>query len=197
MKLAILFFILCSTVFLVSGRRHSRGHRSSTLFVSENPTGIDYLLRQKPWMHHKKSSNSPHYHVFDEDSFWKLCSNPENDLVEVNEFQLNPSAPLRGEEIELLFQGKLKREIIAGSYAIATVKLGVIQLFRGKLDICEELKQGYSDYRCPVKPGNIEVDAKVVIPQEVPPGEYNIHLEVFTEKDEKMICLDMKLKLKV
>ena len=57
-------------------------------------------------------------------------------------------------------------ETISGGTVEATLKVDGIQVYSGKFDVCDSLKQG--NFSCPLPAGNYEVKESTKIPEIVP-----------------------------
>ncbi|KAJ3022565.1 UNVERIFIED_CONTAM: Phosphatidylglycerol/phosphatidylinositol transfer protein [Siphonaria sp. JEL0065] len=122
----------------------------------------------------------------------ELCGS-SSDVFQPSKIAMNPDPPKRGEKLDVTVIGELSEDVVDGAYINVIVKIGVIKLYQGKLDLCEE--SGKIGHPCPIAKGHQEVFHSVDIPREVPPGKYNIAVKVFTADDKPLTCLNIKIKL--
>ncbi|KAJ3022871.1 UNVERIFIED_CONTAM: Phosphatidylglycerol/phosphatidylinositol transfer protein [Siphonaria sp. JEL0065] len=122
----------------------------------------------------------------------ELCGSP-SDVFQPTKIAMNPDPPKRGEKLDVTVIGELSEDVVDGAYINVIVKIGVIKLYQGKLDLCEE--SGKIGHPCPIAKGHQEVFHSVDIPREVPPGKYDIAVKVFTADDKPLTCLNIKIKL--
>jgi len=121
----------------------------------------------------------------------KLCSSPSADLVEIKRVDLTPSVPQRGQNLTVDAEGTVKQRIEEGAYVLLDVKWGMIKLIHQKVDFCEQLKE--VNETCPLEKGVMKVYKEVAIPQQVPPGTFDVHAEVFTKDDVRITCITAKV----
>ncbi|KAI9343504.1 ML domain-containing protein [Obelidium mucronatum] len=132
----------------------------------------------------------------------ELCGSP-SDVFQPSKLAMNPDPPKRGEKLDVVVIGELSEDVVAGAYINVVVKLGIIKLYQGKLDLCEE--SGKIGHPCPIKQGHQEVFHTVDIPREGPTGinsspfcflgKYDIAVRAFTNDDKPLTCLNIRIKL--
>ncbi|SMN20243.1 similar to Saccharomyces cerevisiae YDL046W NPC2 Functional homolog of human NPC2/He1 [Maudiozyma saulgeensis] len=119
-----------------------------------------------------------------------LCDLEEKQLLDISSVVLSPNPPERGNELVITAKGEIKTTIKDGAYVDVEVRLGYIKLLTQTFDLCEVLKENdVNGLTCPVKPGIYDLEKKVDIPDEVPPGKYTILARAYTADDDLLACI--------
>ncbi|KAI8801826.1 putative Phosphatidylglycerol/phosphatidylinositol transfer protein [Cladochytrium replicatum] len=121
------------------------------------------------------------------------CVPDEEALFILDALNLNPDPPVRGQQLSFEVRGTVKREVVNGTYVDIKVKYGIIQLYSGRLDFCEQMATLGEE--CPFKEGEVVVAKSADIPGWVFPGTYTIHSEAYTPDGTLITCLDGVVKL--
>ncbi|KAL6239249.1 hypothetical protein BDW75DRAFT_154627 [Aspergillus navahoensis] len=120
----------------------------------------------------------------------EYCSEPSGDLLEIQSVDLAPNPPKAGTTLKVKAAGNLHERIQAGAYVILEVKYGLITLLRQTVDLCEQLTN--VDLQCPLEKGPMVLTKEIQLPQQIPPGRYTVHADVYSNDDERITCLDAK-----
>lgn len=112
---------------------------------------------------------------------------PDTDLIVIQNLEISPNPPERGQNLTISATGLVKEDITAGAYVEVEVKYGLIRLLRQTLDLCEQTEK--VDLACPIKEGQITLERVVELPKQIPPGRYTVNAKVFTEDDREVTCL--------
>ncbi|KAJ2897084.1 Phosphatidylglycerol/phosphatidylinositol transfer protein [Zalerion maritima] len=123
------------------------------------------------------------------DSPLELCSSKEHDddIIKIQKVDLVPNPPLAGETLVINAIGTVEKTIEEGAYVLLQVKYGLIRLISTKADLCEQISN--VDMDCPVEKGVVSIVKTVDLPNEIPPGKYNVFADVYTKDDEPVTCL--------
>ncbi|KAJ3182997.1 Phosphatidylglycerol/phosphatidylinositol transfer protein [Geranomyces variabilis] len=117
----------------------------------------------------------------------------EADLFHPESITLTPDPPRRGENLNVDIKGTLDETVDKGAYADVRVKLGLIKLVDTRLDLCDETKK--IDRECPIEKGPLNVNTDVKIPGEIPPGNYQVHLDLTNFDGKHIGCFQAKFRL--
>ncbi|KAI8594014.1 ML domain-containing protein [Geranomyces variabilis] len=117
----------------------------------------------------------------------------EADLFHPESIILTPDPPRRGENLNVDIKGTLDETVDKGAYADVRVKLGLIKLVDTRLDLCDETKK--IDEECPIEKGPLNVNTDVKIPGEIPPGNYQVHLDLTNFDGKHIGCFEAKFRL--
>ncbi|CAG8635869.1 5150_t:CDS:2 [Ambispora gerdemannii] len=117
----------------------------------------------------------------------KDCSTTD-DILAIEYITLNPDPPIRGHVLNIKAAGNLNETIDQGSYVDVLVRLGLVQLYKGKLDFCKEIEQNFK-LKCPLKKGMHKVDSDVNVPKEIPMGKYTVDAQAYTKNGRRIACL--------
>ncbi|KAL4979958.1 Phosphatidylglycerol/phosphatidylinositol transfer protein [Aspergillus desertorum] len=120
----------------------------------------------------------------------EYCSEPSGDLLEIQSVDLAPNPPKAGTTLAIRAAGNLHERIEAGAYVVLEVKYGLITLLRQTADLCEQLTN--VDLQCPLEEGPMVLTKEVQLPQQIPPGHYTVHADVYTKDNKRITCLDAK-----
>ncbi|KAI8593693.1 ML domain-containing protein [Geranomyces variabilis] len=137
------------------------------------------------------SSSSSIYILGDTGSIEKCGS--DADLFHPESIILTPDPPRRGENLNVDIKGTLDETVDKNAYADVRVKLGLIKLVDTRLDLCDETKK--IDRECPIEKGPLNVNTDVKIPGEIPPGNYQVHLELTNFDGKHIGCFEAKFRL--
>ncbi|KAI8835674.1 ML domain-containing protein [Chytriomyces cf. hyalinus JEL632] len=122
----------------------------------------------------------------------EICSSPE-DIFSPQRIDMNPDPPKRGAQLDVAVVGELSETVLDGAYIKVIVKLGIIKLYDGTINLCEEA--GKIGHPCPIEKGHQEVFHTVDMPREVPPGKYDIDVKAFNNDDKPLTCLKIKFRM--
>ncbi|KAM0683854.1 hypothetical protein MDAP_000591 [Mitosporidium daphniae] len=127
---------------------------------------------------------------------WQSCG-VESDSFQLNALSISPDPPIRGQKFTLSIKGHLSNAIGPEDVAKVVVKYGGFTLVSALFNICENLgKLNPSEFKCPISAGPFDISHSEVLPIEVPPGKYNIHVEAFSSSQfSGIFCLDLDLKI--
>lgn len=125
------------------------------------------------------------------------CGSPDF-VFQPDHITLSPDPPRRGEQLTVEVSGTLTEDVIVGSYADVTAKLGLIKLYGKRLDLCEESSNIGKE--CPYKEGPQTVRHVVDIPREIPPGKYSITVRAGTnavnpDADKPLACMNIQFRM--
>ncbi|TDL28316.1 hypothetical protein BD410DRAFT_737528 [Rickenella mellea] len=123
---------------------------------------------------------------------WIDCGDP-SDIIELHSIKVTPDPPQPGKNLTVAVTGYVRETIEEGAYADVTVKLGLVKLLQKEFDVCEEARNADASVRCPVDPGEYEVEQTVELPKEIPPAKFTIMVRGYTPEDEPMVCVDIKV----
>ncbi|KAJ3060183.1 Phosphatidylglycerol/phosphatidylinositol transfer protein, partial [Rhizoclosmatium hyalinum] len=112
------------------------------------------------------------------------------DVFAPETLSMSPDPPKRGARLDVAVVGSLSEDVLDGAYINVVVKLGIIKLYQGKLDLCEE--SGKIGHACPIAKGRQEVYHSVDFPRE---GTYDVAVRAFTVDDKPLTCLNIRIKL--
>ncbi|KAJ4413585.1 Phosphatidylglycerol/phosphatidylinositol transfer protein [Gnomoniopsis sp. IMI 355080] len=128
------------------------------------------------------------------DNFLTLCDGDHTgDIVSIDNLDLSPNPPARGQNLTVDAAGTIKSEVNAGTKVSVRVKLGPTTVYRKKFDLCKEFeKVGGS---CPISSGTPRVVKTFKIPKQVPKGRYSAHVNVVAADGSPITCLEGKFKL--
>jgi len=123
------------------------------------------------------------------DSPLKYCdASRDDDIIVIDKVDLSPNPPEAGKELIIEATGTVKEQIEEGAYVKLQVKYGYIRLVNMQADLCEQI--GNVDLECPIEKGVLTVTKSVELPNEIPPGKYTVHADVFTKDGDHITCLD-------
>lgn len=112
---------------------------------------------------------------------------PDTDLIVIDNLEISPNPPERGQNLTITATGTVKEDILEGAFVEIEVKYGLIRLLRQTLDLCEQTAK--VDLACPIKEGQVTLERVVQLPQAIPPGRYTVNAKVFTEDEREVTCL--------
>jgi len=122
------------------------------------------------------------------------CGEPD-DILTVKYMNFDPNPPIKGDNLTFEFQGFLKEEVGEGSIVELSVKYGAIKLLNKKYDLCELAPQ--IDKECPLQAGEITIQKTVQLPDDIPPGKYNVLAKIHTADDRPVACVNGVVVFKV
>ena len=93
-----------------------------------------------------------------------------------------------GTNLTITASGTFSKDVEQGTKVLLQVKYGLITLIKQEADLCDQI--GNVDLECPLKKGPMTLTKQVKIPKEVPKGKYTVSADVYTEKGEKVTCLN-------
>lgn len=115
------------------------------------------------------------------------CDALQPQLLNLQRLVIDPSPPVKGENLTFIATGHLAQDVSDGAYVEVDVRYGYIRLIHQTYDLCEEVKN--VDLECPIKKGQQVILKKVEIPKEVPPGKYSVVARAYTAEDVLITCL--------
>lgn len=129
------------------------------------------------------------------DSPIEICDAATPQLLRIDEINLLPNPPARGENLTIEASGFLSEDVGEGAYINVVVTYGYIRLLTQTFDLCEQVEE--VDLKCPLKKGPISIKKEIELPSEIPPGQYTAIAKVFTKNDEPITCLETKVAFTV
>ncbi|CAH1761058.1 14401_t:CDS:2 [Entrophospora sp. SA101] len=115
------------------------------------------------------------------------CSKSE-DILQIEYINLKPDPPAKGKPLFVDAAGFLKETILNGSYVDVVVKLGSVNIFDERMDLCEKSAE-YAEINCPIKKGHRELHREFEIPNAILPGTYIADINAYTSDGRKILCL--------
>lgn len=117
----------------------------------------------------------------------------DGDILKIDSLDISPDPPQRGQDLTVLLTGTLSQDVVKGSKAQVKVKLGFIQLLDQQFDLCE--KSSTVDMDCPIRKGPIEINKSFAIPNELPKGRYNLHVETTNADGSRIACVQAQFRM--
>lgn len=112
---------------------------------------------------------------------------PDTDLIVIDELNVTPNPPKRGDTLSIYARGTVLEDITEGAYVDIVVKYGLIRILHQTLDLCEQTDK--VDLACPIKEGKVELEREVQLPKVIPNGKYQVTASVFTADGRPVTCL--------
>ncbi|KAI3661851.1 hypothetical protein MP638_003859 [Amoeboaphelidium occidentale] len=125
---------------------------------------------------------------------WSNCGTAE-DAMEISSLTFAPQ-PQRGVPFKVHFVGKLKATIDYGTIALLQVKWGALPIRVPPVSICDEVaKLPDAPSKCPVQPGDFDIEQEITLPGQIPKGNYKVNIKINNQDGRQVSCLDVQLKL--
>lgn len=115
------------------------------------------------------------------------CEALNAQILDLQEVIIDPSPPVKGQNLTFSATGFLSEDIEDGAYVDVDVRFGFIRLIHQTYDLCEQVEN--VDLECPIKKGKQVITKLVEIPAEVPPGKYVVNARAFDKNDVLITCL--------
>lgn len=122
------------------------------------------------------------------------CQDPEDDILDLEEVDLDPNPPAPGKKLTITATGHLNQKVEKGAKIHLQVKYGLITIIKQTADLCDTIKN--VDLKCPLDEGDVEIEKDVDLPKQIPPGKYNVIADVYTKDEEKITCLTATVEFK-
>ncbi|KIJ21675.1 hypothetical protein PAXINDRAFT_173771 [Paxillus involutus ATCC 200175] len=120
------------------------------------------------------------------------CGLP-TDAIQLKSISLFPDPPKPGQDLTITVVGTAAEIIEDGAYADVVVKLGLIKLLSKRFDVCQEARTANASVQCPVEKGDYTVVQTVSLPKEIPQAKFTVNVRGYTNDDDDMLCLDLKV----
>ncbi|KND00757.1 sterol transporter [Spizellomyces punctatus DAOM BR117] len=120
------------------------------------------------------------------------CGSPD-DIFHLESITVTPDPPKRGENLTVDVKGYLDEDVDAGAYADVRVKLGLIKLLDTRINLCDEITR--IDRECPIEKGPVHINHTVELPRELPPGKYQVFIDVTNYDEKHAACLKAEFRL--
>ena len=78
-----------------------------------------------------------------------------------------------------------------GAYVDIDVRLGFFRVFSRRIDLCEELRANNVSLQCPIAPGYHRVEHTLLLPKDIPPARFGIHLLASAKDAAPLTCLNL------
>lgn len=120
------------------------------------------------------------------------CDASKPQLLDITSLLITPNPPVRGAPMVLQAAGHISDVIPEGSYVDVDLRLGYIKLLTQRLDLCAILAdhaRDDPDMQCPVQPGDHKFSQTIDVPNEVPPGRYDVIAKAYTKDGVLVTCL--------
>ncbi|WFC98581.1 meiotic recombination [Malassezia yamatoensis] len=119
---------------------------------------------------------------------WSQCGGDEV-AVHVESIELSPESPQRGQNLTVHGKATLTSEADFGTYVDVSVRVGFLRIFSQRVDVCEALRENNAEVQCPAQPGHYDVTHTALLPSQIPPAKYNVHVEGRTHDDKPLTCM--------
>ncbi|KAK9354180.1 ML domain-containing protein [Lipomyces doorenjongii] len=116
-----------------------------------------------------------------------ICDLDASQVLDIKYLNIDPNPPLKGAELYIEGEGYLAEQINEGSFVEVEVRYGFIRLVKETIDLCEQLEN--ADRPCPLEKGTIKFSKTVELPNEIPPGKYNVVARAYKEDYQLITCL--------
>ncbi|KAJ9201378.1 hypothetical protein DTO166G4_6322 [Paecilomyces variotii] len=124
----------------------------------------------------------------DGDNPLTYCSDPSNNILQIDSVDLSPNPPQPGQNLTIVAKGTFREKVEQGSKVLLQVKYGLIRLINQEADLCEQIEN--VDLHCPLEKGEMTFTKDVQLPKEIPPGKYSVLADVYTDDKRKITCLE-------
>lgn len=126
---------------------------------------------------------------------YEVCEAGENSF-EVTRLAISPDPPQRGQQLTVTLRGHLAKRVAEGSVLELEVRYMRIRLIKQRMDVCQELdKVENAPEYCPIEAGEKDWKYSVEMPQQAPPGKYNIQLNLRDQDDQQVWCSTIDLEM--
>jgi len=122
-----------------------------------------------------------------------FCQATDDYLLQIDYVNLSPNPPQAGKTLTIKAAGNFTKQIDYGAYVQLVVKWGYVKLINQKEDLCEQMKDNV-DKECPLEKGETTITKEVELPREIPPGDFTVFADVYSVDDERITCLEAKVK---
>lgn len=79
-----------------------------------------------------------------------------------------------------------------GTYVDVDVRVGFIRILSERYDLCRVLEENAVAVQCPLPPGEYDVSHTALLPKQIPPAKYSVHITGATHMNKPLACLDVK-----
>lgn len=123
---------------------------------------------------------------------YELCPNFEQH-IQVNYLSITPETLKTGMPVNIHVNATLDKDIQKGAYVNGTAKYFFITVPIKKHPVCAENEEEGLD--CPVKAGQYDRSETFTMPDDLPEGTYDLHLEAYNNDNSPLFCIDTTLTL--
>lgn len=133
--------------------------------------------------------------VFIQSSFsYELCDTYQ--AFNIENVELIPSAPVKGQNLTVTVKGNLERDIDYGVKLKSLFKFRNIPLWRQTFDVCKELDDAEdAPMKCPIDKGYKYWTYTFNIPNNLPSGNYQINANITDTTSELLFCSKISFTL--
>lgn len=126
---------------------------------------------------------------------YELCDS-EYVAFKIHNVKLIPDSPIKGENLTVIVNGTLEKDVIVGAKLTTLFKFMNIALFRQTFDVCKELENTPdAPMKCPIEKGDKLWKYTFNIPDNMPSGKYQINANITNLSDEVLLCSKVYFKL--
>ncbi|KAI9244493.1 hypothetical protein BDA99DRAFT_529099 [Phascolomyces articulosus] len=128
---------------------------------------------------------------------WSLCDNPSSHtlIAYKNGVDISPSIPHTGQDISVKINGNLLSEVTGGTVSIDLKLLSMIKVNK-KLDLCSVLNSDIMGHKqCPLSAGDLLLEAKALIPREIPKLPLDGTIRISDQHDQTVTCIRLNFSL--
>ncbi|KAJ0109045.1 hypothetical protein N8I77_001739 [Diaporthe amygdali] len=124
---------------------------------------------------------------------FSLCRGDHSrDIAEINQIDLIPNPPVKGQDLTVLAAGTLHDAIEKGTAVDIKVKFIGSVVYHHRFDVCDELeKMGQS---CPLPAGPVYFNETFPIIKKIPHGNFFVHADAWSGNGAAVTCFDGKLR---
>ncbi|KAK9476085.1 ML domain-containing protein [Lipomyces japonicus] len=122
----------------------------------------------------------------------EVCDIDVDQILDITYLKIDPNPPHKGAELYIEGEGILSDSISEGAFVEVEVRYGFIRLVKETIDLCEQLEK--VDKACPLEKGVIKFEKTVELPDEIPPGKYNVVARAYKEDFSEITCLSAQVE---
>ncbi|KAI8069914.1 hypothetical protein BC940DRAFT_296463 [Gongronella butleri] len=132
----------------------------------------------------------------DHGDIWALCSNPSTHLLRGYQqgVSISPDMPRTGEPIDVQVKGHLASDVTGGLVKIQLNIMNMIKINKD-LDLCSVLRSDVMHADCPIKAGDVTLNAKAFIPKELPKLPLKGNVQITDQNGATVTCIALDFKL--
>ncbi|KAI9295069.1 hypothetical protein K502DRAFT_284663, partial [Neoconidiobolus thromboides FSU 785] len=113
------------------------------------------------------------------------------DTFQLKSVTLSPRVPKKGQKLTVTLTGTVKEDIVKGTNAHVTAKLGIFTVIDKDYDFCQYVED--DKVKCPIQKGELTATKVIDIPSNIPGGNYLVDGVVTTPNKKQVLRVQLKL----
>ncbi|KAJ3373036.1 Phosphatidylglycerol/phosphatidylinositol transfer protein [Kappamyces sp. JEL0680] len=118
-----------------------------------------------------------------------------SDILTVTSIDISPYPIQKGVNVTVRAVDTLSEPVVNGSTVKFSIKSGIIPLYNGNANLCEQA--GQSGHPCPIAAGAQDIQVSQAVPGNVPSGTHGLQITANNADGKEIACFSGNVQLQL